>query len=590
MQTTACSLLPDLANVPSNHAIRFKKFKTWHSLNFKEYKDLIEKIHLGLKKLNIEKGDRVGILSATRYEWAAADWAILSLGGITVPIYHTSTSEEIKFIIQNSQLKIIFLENKKMAQMISSIKDQCPDLKKLIIFEILDPLDEDNIALNELCIYGETLRQQEPQLFANNCKSIQLSDPATIVYTSGTTGIPKGVVLTHEQIMSEITEAFSLFKVDQNDRSLSFLPYSHVLGRIEHWAQPLYLYEICFAESLEKIRDNLLEVRPTFFMSVPRIFEKIYSAIWTAMENQKIKRILFTRALEVAKEVSSYQEKAEPIPLRLFAEYKIAEKVVLSKVKEAFGGQLRFAISGGAPLSDKISRFFYSCGVMICQGYGLTETTAAVTVNTPFNFRLDTVGIPIGDTKIKIAEDGEILIKSKKVMKEYYKNPEATKEAFQDGWYCTGDIGELTSSGHLRITDRKKDMIKTAGGKYVAPQKIENLFKQFPLISYVHVHGDEKKYIVCLFTLDKARAIQIAQAKNIDYRDLSSLMQSPAIYEEVRKIVAEINSILAHHETIKKFAVINDELSVEGGELTPSLKVKRKAMDKKYKDLIEKLY
>jgi long-chain acyl-CoA synthetase len=324
--------------------------------------------------------------------------------------------------------------------------------------------------------------------------------------------------------------------------------------------------------------------------SVPRIFEKIYAAILAQIQTQPLKLKLFNWAIGVGKRVGEYKLSGQILPLDLLAQYEVARRLVLKKITDAFGGRLRFAISGGAPISKDIALFFHSAGVLILEGYGLTETTAAITVNTPYNYRFGSVGRPIGEAKIKIAEDGEILIKSDKVMARYYENPEATKEAFTDGWFHTGDIGEILPSGDLKITDRKKDLIKTAGGKYVAPQRLEALLKLSPYVANVHVHGDQKKYIVALLFLDRPSTEKLAKDNGIAFSSWEDLVKSAFIQDLMRKLVSETNAQLASYESIKKFIVLPNELSIEAGELTPSLKVKRKVLDKKFETQIDSLY
>jgi long-chain acyl-CoA synthetase len=325
-------------------------------------------------------------------------------------------------------------------------------------------------------------------------------------------------------------------------------------------------------------------------VAVPRIFEKIYAGILAQLETTPVKKKMFNMAMRIGRKISQKKMNREPVSPTLAAEYIVANKLVFSKIKEAFGGRLRFAVSGGAPLAQEIAEFMHAAGILILEGYGLTETTAAVTVNTPFHYRFGTVGRPIGEVQIKIAEDGEILVKSDKVMKEYYNNPEATRASLHDGWFATGDIGEILPTGELKITDRKRDLIKTAGGKYVAPQKLENLLKAYPIISNVLIHGDQKKYVVALVTLDPAALIQFAGEYDISYSDIAALTQNPKVNEHIRKIMADVNTQLSSYETIKSFKILPHEFTIEAGELTPSLKVKRKFLDNKFKDLINSMY
>jgi len=397
-------------------------------------------------------------------------------------------------------------------------------------------------------------------------------------------------MLTHTQIMSEISEAFPYVGAHADDISLTFLPYAHVMGRIEHWGHVYVGFTMAYAESIERVRTNLLEIRPTIMVAVPRIFEKVYAAIQTQIEAQPWRKKIFAQAMKIGQKVSEARVRHEPLPLALGLIDQVAQRLVLGRVKAAFGGRLRFAISGGAPISPDIVRFFHACDILILEGYGLTETTAAICVNTPYDYEFGTVGKPIGETQIKIAEDGEILVKSKKVMKDYFEDPAETAKVFTDGWYHTGDIGEFTPSGNLKITDRKKDLIKTAGGKYVAPQLLENLLKHDPLVSQVLVHGDQKKYVVALLTLDRPLLEKFARDRGLNESNIEALTQDPKVLEAVRQIVADANSRLASYESIKRFAVLPTEFTVEAGELTPSLKIKRKYVDQKYRNQIEKLY
>lgn len=571
-------------------AITFIKDKRWQNLSWSEYYDRIETAASALLAHGVKPQDKVAIMSNTRWEWSVCDHAIMSIQGITVPIYQTVTAQELEHILNNSETKVLFIENRSTLRTFIQVQSRCPSVEKVICFDQTSESDLTFTTWDEFYALGAQDRSENKTQIKKLMTSTKLEDIATLIYTSGTTGQPKGVVLTHEQIISEITEAFPLFGVGFNDVSLSFLPYAHVMGRIEHWGAAILGYNLAFAESIEKVRNNLVDIKPTFMVAVPRIFEKVYAAITSQMEANFIKSKLSRWALHVGQQVSECKIQKRPIPVQLFAEYQLAKKLVLDKIKLAFGGRLKFAISGGAPLARDIALFFHACDIMVMEGYGLTETTAAVCVNTLHNYQFGTVGKPIGDVQIKFAEDGEILLKSKKVMREYYKNPEATAETIQDGWFHTGDIGELTASGMLKITDRKKDLIKTAGGKYVAPQRLENLLKMNNFISNVLIHGDQRKYIVALITIDKAYLTNFAKEKNLTYTDMNDLSQHQQVLEMVRKGVAETNSQLAHYESIKRFAVLPNDFTVEAGELTPSLKVKRKVLDRKYSKQIESLY
>ncbi|GIL18462.1 MAG: AMP-dependent synthetase [Oligoflexia bacterium] len=588
MKRTICHSVLEMPSRPQNAcAVRTKIDDNWQCYSWKEYFERIELTGLGLLELGIKQGENVVIFSNTRFEWSVLDYAIMGIKAITIPIYQTVTPEELEYILNNCEARTLIVENKSTWKTWQTVKDRCPLIENIIS---IDQINSDCLPLNEIKEKGQKRKLNNSDEFSQLLSSCKPEDVATILYTSGTTGLPKGVVLTHEQIMSEVSEAFPYAGVNPSDVGLSFLPYAHILGRIEHWGHTFIGYTLAYAESIDKIRNNLVEIQPTILVAVPRIFEKIYTALWTQVEANPVKARIFKQALRIAEKVSHHRLKHEPIPLTLMLEYKAAETLVLNKIKEAFGGRLRFAISGGAPIGKEIAMFFHSCGILILEGYGLTETTAAICVNVPFDYRFGSVGKPIGDVQLKIAEDGEILVKSRKVMREYYKNPQATEDAFVDGWFKTGDIGEILPSGDLKITDRKKDLIKTSGGKYIAPQRLESLLKLNSFISQVLIHGDQKKYVVALITLDKNFLIEYAKQKEISYQDIATLSQHPSVLEMVRKGVAETNSHLASFETVKRFAVLPTDFTVEAGELTPSLKVKRKVLDKKYHKQIEALY
>ncbi|HND85037.1 MAG TPA: long-chain fatty acid--CoA ligase [Pseudobdellovibrionaceae bacterium] len=582
-------LLKRIAKDAHQPCLQYKESREWKTLTWSEYFNRIQQLSHGLQSLGIKSGDRVAIMSNSRFEWACLDLALLGMGAVVVPIYQNSTAEDLQFILNDSKARILVCENRSPLKIWHSVEKECPNVEKIIVIDS-SMAEVGQLSFNELLALGETHLQGREEEFTKLCEQVKLDQTATIVYTSGTTGTPKGVVLTHQQIISEVSEAYPLFGVSSEDQNLTFLPFAHILGRIEIWAHIYIGYQMAFAESIDALRVNLKEIRPTFVISVPRIFEKIHAAVVAQAESKKVRKKIFEWALSVGRKVAGYRETHQAIPITLLGEWEIARRLVINKVVEAFGGRLRFAISGGAPLSKELSEFFYSCGVLILEGYGLTETTAAIFVNTPYHYKFGTVGIPVGDVKARIAEDGEILIKSKKVMKEYYNQPSETERVLKDGWFATGDIGEITEQGELRITDRKKDLIKTAGGKYVAPQRLESLLKIHPLINQVLIHGDQKKYIVALLTLDKTLVEQLGKDRQLHYRVWTDLLEQQPIQDEVRKIVAHANSQLASFETIKKYLVLPTEFTIESGELTPSLKVKRKYLDKKYTKEIESLY
>ena len=559
-----------------SYAVEFKSGSQWQTLTWAEYIQKVLAAFEFFKKNNLVKGDHVGLISSTRWEWAALDLALLGSQKVTVPMYPNLSDEDLLYTINHSDVKLIIIENEALQSQIDRIKNQFTNPVQVFL---LSDINFNVVTNNEV-----------KDEFFSLCDSIDLKNVATLIYTSGTTGKPKGVVLLHECISSEVIEGFALFNVKKEWKSLTFLPFAHVLGRLEHWGSCYNGHCIAYAESIDKIKSNLKQIKPDFLIAVPRIFEKVYSGIMAQVETNKIKQTLFNEALAAALEVEKYRRIKAVIPWTLLLKYEALNKLAFSPIREAFGGQLKFAISGGAPLDPTLTEFFINCGISILEGYGLSETTGAVTINSLSNYLVGSVGRPIGDVKVKIADDGEILIKSKKCMKEYYKNAEDTQKVLTDHYFATGDIGEFTAGGFLRITDRKKDLIKTAGGKYVAPQKLEGLLKQEPLISQVLIHGDQKKYIIALITVDELQIKNWAKNQNINFDTMEDLYNNLALKMRIQKHIQNCNIKLASFEAIKKFEILRDTWSIENGGLTQSLKVKRKYLERKYADLIHEIY
>ena len=552
-------------------------------LNWNQAKDRIAQIQNVLIHTGVQSQERVCIISNTCKEWGFVDMATMALGAVTVPIYHSSSPEEIHFIIEQTDPKIIFVENeiayKKLLQ-----SDLDLSQKTVIAFQ---PFKNSKSQPHFLADMISAYRDKESSLTSTN---IKIDDVASLIYTSGTSGQPKGVVLTHRQLLSSVQDVFPMLEVTSEDRTLTFLPLSHVLGRLELWGHYYYGYTIGYARSIETLKKDLGLIRPTVLVGVPRIFEKIYFGITAQVEISKLKKYIFDRALDIGEDSQKLSEQKKVPSLFQALQKQLAHRLVYSPIKEKLGGQIRFAICGGAPLDSKIFAFFRACGITILEGYGLTETTGPVFVNTLFENRPSYVGKAVGDVKVRFEDDGEILIKSDKVMTGYFQNEEDTRAAFTaDGFFRTGDIGELSEDGFLKITDRKKDLIKTAGGKFVAPQKLQRLFSTQPLIGHVHIHGDKKKFIVALLTLDTDATQKKIEELGVMNENLD-LGKNKKILEEVRQIVAHVNQQLASHETIKRFHILNQDFSIETGELTPSLKMKRKVIDQKYADILEDLH
>jgi long-chain acyl-CoA synthetase len=560
----------------SSLAVEYKVNHVWHKLNWQEYIHKVISAYDYLKQQGLKTKSHVGLMSSTRWEWSALDLCLLGSGSVVVPIYPNLSDDELAYIINHSDISDLIIENESHAKQIERIKPAFErEIKTILIAEIN---------------FNSEMRADVKNEFFSLCNKVDLKDIATIVYTSGTTGKPKGAVLLHEAIVSEVTESFELFGVKPNYKALSFLPFAHILGRIEHWGSCWNGHSLAYAESIESVKANLKEVRPDFIIAVPRIFEKVYSGIMAQVETQKYKQKIFALALEKAKLLQKYRFTKESVPWLLLAKYEALNRIAFAPIQEAFGGNLKFAVSGGAPISRELVDFFGYCGLPILEGYGLTETCAAISVNTLSRHQAGTVGRPIGDVQIKFAPDGEILVKSKKCLIEYYKNKEETEKNIINGYFATGDIGEFNSQGFLKITDRKKDLIKTAGGKYVAPQKLEGLLKQDPLISQVLIHGDQRKFVIALLNFDELQIKQWADNQGMKYEKLQDIYNSPILKVRMQKHIQSVNSNLASFEAIKKFEIVNDAWTVENSSLTQSLKVKRKHLESKYADLIESIY
>jgi long-chain acyl-CoA synthetase len=584
-QTIVHHLHKRVTKTPNLAALHFKDNEQWRTYTWAQVYEMVSAIGASLQHMGLQKNDRVALISETRPEWLINDFAIMGAGGVTVPIYPNNLPEEIAFILNNSEAKFLIVEDLEQFEKWKKIKTQCPTVKKVFIIDAKTESTGDNLWVN---LISEGRGRAES--FEKSLSEINLDTWATLLYTSGTTGLSKGVVLNHEQIMSEVEDIFAYVNVDHRDTSLAFLPFSHVLGRVEAWGSIYVGFSLGFAESIERLKDNFNDLKPTFIIAVPRIFEKLYGAIITQAQNNPLKRRIFDWAIGIGREYSRALQKRQMIMPTLAAQHALAKRLVFDKIINTLGGRIRLAASGGAPLNPDITEFFHAVGLLILEGYGLTETTAGITFNSPLHYKFGTVGRPLPEVEIKFADDGEILVKSKKCLKEYYKDPAANKASFDNGFFKTGDIGVLDEDGYLKITDRKKDLIKTAGGKYVAPQRLEGLLKTNPYVSNVLIHGDQKKYIVALLTLNELSIKSWAKANKLEYSNYNELTQTPEVYALVRDVVAQANTELASFESIKKFAVLPNDFTVESGEITPSLKVKRKIVDQRYAKEISELY
>lgn len=585
---------------PDKKAIGWIENNEIKSLSFQEYKKNIEILVNAFHKIGVNVGDKVAILAQTCKEWHYMDMAALCSRACVVPIYPTYLAPEVKYIFNHSDSSILILENDKQLDKIISDLHEYKNLKVIIALQEFSEETQKKIrnqypyySYKDLIRLGTDEIKSHPDLFDNNIQNQKPEEYASIVYTSGTTGEPKGAVITQHALTSMLLNVDQTIQgaFNSNDRTLVFLPLSHVLGRADSLLPLVFGWQAVYAESMDKIIDNIALVKPTIMIAVPRIFEKIYSKITDQInQGNVVEKQVFKWAQGVAqKYFDKIDQDLSPSAAELL-EYKLAYKLVFSKIYNRFGGKIRFFVSGGAPLSVPIIKFLRYSNLTILEGYGLTETIAPCCLNPLAKQVPGTVGRPIGDVQLSFGPDKEILIKSDALLKEYYKNPTATEEAFTDGWFKTGDIGEFTPEGYLKITDRKKDLIKTSGGKYVAPQKIENMAKVEPHISQIVVIGEGRKYLSALIGIEKE-----AFQKELEELGLPSdcsvldLAQLPKVREIIQGEIDKMNTELAQYETIKKFYVVPEEFTTDNF-LTPSLKIKRKVVSERYNKEIEAMY
>jgi len=553
----------------------------------------VVKLSAFLREQGVGPADRVGILSGTKLEWSIADFATLGLGAITVPIYQSASVEEIEYVYTHSGVKIVFVEDSNLAKKLSEVFQRTGRAVPVIYFQTPDKKPWDGPAtpvFNFETVTSGPITPDDEDHFRRSALAVEPDAPASIVYTSGTTGQPKGAVLLHSCFTSELRGTAALVKITQHDTSLAFLPFAHVLGRVESFMGLYTGMTIAFAENISTMPADMMEAKPTFLASVPRIYEKIYSKILAEAEKlPAFQKRLFYWSLDVGKEYADLKSARKAIPLKLAVKFRAADAIVFSKIRQKFGGQMRVAIAGGAPMAAELTRFFFAAGVPILEGYGLTETTAAITCNRLDDYGFGSVGLPIPGMEVRIAADGEILLRGPMVFHEYYNNAEATEAVFTpDKWFMTGDIGEFNAAGHLRITDRKKELIVTSGGKNIAPQKLEGLLKQNPWISNAMVYGDKQKYLVALVTLNNSAVKAWFREQQMDVPQEWS--NSPQVQNLVSQSVKKLNETVASYESLKKFRIVDEDFSIENGQLTPSLKLKRKIITHAYGQHLRDMY
>jgi len=561
-------------------------------VTYRQVGDASREIGLGLMALGLSRGDRVAILSTTRLEWCLADIGSILGGFVTVPIYPSNLPDQVEYILAHSRARAIFVEDESQFNKVVGVRSRLPHLSIVMMMTGGTEGKEGAATLIGLRERGKEFGSANPGALEARAEEILPSDDLTIIYTSGTTGPPKGVVTRHSNYAFIVTSALEVVHIHKGAMFLQFLPLAHTLGRFEHFLTFDVMAVSSFARSLQTVAEDLVTVRPEIMFSVPRLYEKFYARVLAKVEEDGgLKKAIFEWALGVGREASRCRQQGrEPRGVLAFKN-TVADRLVFRKIRARMGGRLRFFVSGGAPLAREIAEFLHALGVLILEGYGLTETCSPTTVNRLERYKFGTVGKALPGTEIRIAEDGEILVRGPHIFREYFNDPAATREAIEpDGWFHTGDIGALDEEGFLRITDRKKDIIVTSGGKNIAPQNLENLLKNDRYVSQAFVYGDRKKHLTALLTLAPEEIVPWAARQGIPDRSVEALAKHPEVLQLMRERVDEINRGLASFEQVKKFALLGTDFSQETGELTPTLKVRRKVVVEKYGRILDDLY
>ena len=568
-----------------------KRDGAWQEISWQELRDIVRHVAKGLLTLDLQAGDRVAILSDSRAEWVQCDLGIMAAAGITVPIYASSTPDQAAYILQNSGAAAMFIDTSTQLDKILAVRDQVPTLKHIVMMADDPPGADDSIlTLADLIQRGRDDADQEAVLEAR-LQGLTPEHEATYVYTSGTTGPPKGVVQTHGNHLFMMETCGAITDLGEGDVNLLFLPLAHSFARLESFLGFYIGWTTAFAESIDALSQNMREVRPMLVMSVPRVYEKVYASVQAGAAGSAVKQAIFNWCVGVGRQASRLQQQGQPLPMGLSLKRNLAHRLVFHKLHDALGGRLRYFVSGGAPLAREIAEFFHAAGLLILEGYGLTETCPALTANRHDNYKFGTVGLPVPGVELRLDDDGEILARGPNIASGYYQRPEATAEVFlEDGWFATGDIGEIDADGFLRITDRKKDLLVTAGGKNVAPQNIENLLKGDPLISQAMVYGDRRPFLTAVLTLDVEAASAYARDHGISGDTAAELADNPQLRTVLEGRVEQVNQRLAPYESIKKFVIAREDFTEASNELTPTLKVKRQVVTQKYQAELDQLY
>ncbi len=566
-----------------------KKDGAWRPISTDEFETTVRRLSLGFQALGLKPGDRVALLSENRPEWVMTDFAALTAGGVTVPIYTSLLPDQVRYIIDDSGAKIVVCSDRDLLRKVEAVRSALPSVEHIVLLEGEAPAGA--LAFADVLDRGKRLDETSPGSFERSAEAVRPGDLASIIYTSGTTGVPKGVMLSHANFVSNIDSLRAAIDFRADDTILSFLPLSHVLERT---ATFLFVHSgstIAYAESIEAVAANMVEVRPTIVVSVPRLFEKIYSRVMDQiLAGSRLKRAIFVWALATGKKYAAKVIAHEPVPKHLALKRGLAEKLVYAKITSKTGGRMRFFVCGGAPLSKDIAEFFYAMGLIVLPGYGLTETSPVLAANTLDDYRFDTVGKTIPGVELRIAEDGEILARGPNVMMGYYKNEAETREVMKDGWLHTGDIGRFDADEFLTITDRKKDIIVTSGGKNIAPQPIESLIQSSPFIANAVVVGSTRRFISALIVPDFDKLESQARAQGIPFKDRADLCRRTELIDFLLNEVNRVTPDLAPYERVKRIAVLDRDFDIGADEITPTLKVKRNIVEQKYADLIEAMY
>ena len=572
----------------------YKKGNDWIGLNGKDILITVEDISFGLRSLGIEPNSNIAIISNNSPKWAMCDYGIICSTMSTVTIYPTLISKQVEYILKNSKSNLIFVENQEQLNKVLSIIENCNELKYIVVLD--DSCESETDSVMNFATFldkGKDYSQDCDITFTEMVNSVKEDDILTIIYTSGTTGVPKGVVLTHKNLLSNVEGTLNVAEFTNNETFLSFLPLSHVLERMGGHYTPFSIgATIFYAENMETIADNMIESSPTIVVCVPRVFEKIHAKFMQGIKDApKIRQNLFNWALRVGRKYSKLSVSKQKIGYWLSFKHKIANKLIYSKVKARFGGKIKFFVSGGAPLSKHLAEFFAAVDITILEGYGLTETSPVLTVNSPTNLKFGYVGKPLFNVEIKIAHDGEILAKGPNIMSGYYRNEDATKEVFdEDGWFHTGDIGIIDEDGFLKITDRKKSLIVTSGGKNIAPAPIELKVATSPFVEQIHIIGDKRNFLSALIVPNYEALTSYLKSQNNDLKEPNALIDHPDVLELFKNEVDNAMTDFSNYEKIKKFTLLTEPFSIEKGEMTPKMSIVKKVVEQNYSEQINKMY